>query len=528
MGQRLAFDQWRGKPHHVKTMNKTFAVLLLASAAFAAGAQTATNAPADGARVRELSLKDCIQEALAHNFDIRISRYNPLIQQYTLSQAYGGYDPSLAISGLHSHNNSAQFTPTIINTNGTTVFIPNTTLSDNDLFKTSVGGVSPIGTTYSLFGNIDQNEQTQIGVPQQQSSGGQIGVDLTQPLLKNFWIDTTRLSIDVGKNNLDQSEQALRLQLITSVASVQIAYYELIFARENVTVQQEALTLAQTQLDQDRQRVQVGSLAPLDVQQDEAQVASSKSSLIAAQYTLYADENNLKNLITDSYRHWQGITLQPTEQLSDTLQLFDLQDSWGKGMTKRPDLLESRLEVTQLGITLKFDRNQLYPELDVNGTYGYNGAGTVYSGTFDQVGEANHPYYSIGGSISIPLSNVAARNTLKADKSTLQQKLLTLKQLEQSVMMEIDNSVKQVASDYEAVQASKQATVYAAAALDAEQKKYNVGKSTTFTVLQLQNTLTTDRGTEIRNIANYDEDIAKLSQNEGTTLDDLNIVVDMH
>jgi len=94
--------------------------------------------------------------------------------------------------------------------------------------------------------------------------------------------------------------------------------------------------------------------------------------------------------------------------------------------------------------------------------------------------------------------------------------------------MEIDNSVKQVASDYEAVQASKQASIYAAAALDAEQKKYNVGKSTTFTVLQLQNTLTTDRGTEIRNIANYDEHIATLSQNQGTTLDDLNIVVDMH
>jgi len=205
-----------------------------------------------------------------------------------------------------------------------------------------------------------------------------------------------------------------------------------------------------------------------------------------------------------------------------------LQDSWGKGMTKRPDLLESRLEVTQLGITLKYDRNQLYPELDVTGSYGYNGAGTVYSGTFDQVAQADHPFYTFGGSISIPLSNTKARNNLKSDKSTLEQKLLTLKQLEQTIMMEIDNSVKQVQSDYEAVQASKQATIYAAAALDAEQKKYNVGKSTTFTVLQLQNTLTTDRGTEIRNIANYDEDIARLFQNEGTTLDNLDIDVNVH
>jgi len=526
MGQRLAFNQLREKPQHFKTMNKIFAVSLLATATLGAVAQTATNAPAAG-RVRELSLKDCIQEALAHNFDVQISRYNPLIQQYTLNEAYGGYDPLLDISGTHSHNNAAQFT-TVTQTNGSSLFIPNSTLTDNDKFNTSIGGVSPIGTSYSLAGNIQQTEQTQAGLPVQESSFGQVGVNLTQPLLKDFWIDKTRMTIDVAKNNLAQSEQGLRLQFITTVAAVQNAYYELIFARDNVGVQQEALTLAQTQLDQDRQRVQVGSLAPLDVQQDEAQVASSKASLIAAQYTLFSDENTLKNLLTDTYRQWQGVELKPSEPLSDTLQIFDLQDSWGKGMTKRPDLLQARLEVTQLGITLKFDRNQLYPELDVNGTYGYNGAGTVYSGTFDQVGEANHPYYSIGGSISIPLSNVAARNTLKADKSTLQQKLLTLKQLEQSVMMEIDNSVKQVASDYEAVQASKQASIYAAAALDAEQKKYNVGKSTTFTVLQLQNTLTTDRGTEIRNIANYDEHIATLSQNQGTTLDDLNIVVDMH
>ena len=126
------------------------------------------------------------------------------------------------------------------------------------------------------------------------------------------------------------------------------------------------------------------------------------------------------------------------------------------------------------------------------------------------------------------LDVISTISALKTDKATLEQELLTLKKLEQTIMMEIDNSVKQVQSDFEAVQASKQATVYAAAALDAEQKKYNVGKSTTFTVLQLQNTLTTDRGTEIRNIANYDEDIAKLSQNQGTTLEDLNITVNVH
>ena len=96
---------------------------------------------------------------------------------------------------------------------------------------------------------------------------------MTQPLLKNFWIDNTRLTIRVAKNRLKYSEQGLRLQVITSVTAVENAYYELIYAQENVKVQQEALVLAQTQLDQDQQRVQIGTLAQLDVQQDEAQVA---------------------------------------------------------------------------------------------------------------------------------------------------------------------------------------------------------------------------------------------------------------
>jgi len=94
-------------------------------------------------------------------------------------------------------------------------------------------------------------------------------------------------------------------------------------------------------------------------------------------------------------------------------------------------------------------------------------------------------------------------------------------------MVEIDNDVQQVASDYQGVQASKQARIYAAAALDAEEKKYAVGKSTTFTVLQLQSTLTTDRGAEIRSIANYNEDIAKLAQQEGATLDELDINLEL-
>jgi outer membrane protein TolC len=353
-------------------------------------------------------------------------------------------------------------------------------------------------------------------------------VQLTQPLLKNFWIDNTRLTIRVAKNRLKYSEQGLRQQVITSVTAVENAYYELIYALENVKVQQQALELAQTQLDQDRQRVQIQVLAERGgtIEQDEAQVAQSKANLIAAQSTLNTAQNTLKSLLTDEYSRWHDMNIQPTATLESPLQLFDLQDSWSKGMTERPDLLQARLNVQQQGVQLKYYRNQLFPELDLIGTYGFNGAGREFSDTFNQFHEGNAPFYTYGAQLTMPLSNLGPRNQYKSTKATMQQIVLQLKQLEQNVMVEIDNAVKQAQSAYQSVDATRQTRIYAEAALDAEQKKYAVGKSTTFTVLQLQNNLTSARSQEIRALANYNEALANLTQQEGSTLDRFGIRIE--
>ena len=468
------------------------------------------------AATRAMSLEDCIQEALQHNLDVQISRYAPQIQLFNVRASYGGYDPTFSISGTHQYNDTG---PDFYSA----VHIPGTSYEENSVTAGLSQTPTPWGMTYQLDGNVSHTYNYNINSPlitNSDNSGGQIGVTLTQPLLNNFWIDQTRLNIRVGKNRLQYSEQGLRLQVITSVTAVENAYYELIYAQENVRVQQEALGLAQTQLDQDRQRVQIGTLAQLDVQQDEAQVATSKANLIAAQYTLATDQNTLKSLLTDEYLRWHDKDIQPTATITNApLQLFDLQDSWNKGMTQRPDLLQSRLNVEQQGIQLKYSRNQLFPSLDLIGTYGFNGTGQQFRDTFDQFGEGNRPFYSYGVQFSTPLSNVGPRNQYKAGKVTMQQLLLQLKQFEQNVMVEIDNAVKNAQSAYESVNATRQARIYAEAALDAEQKKYAVGKSTTFTVLQLQNTLTADRGQEIRSLANYYEALVNLAQQEGSTLE---------
>ena len=475
-------------------------------AALVVAAQTNT----DSVPVRAMALQDCIQEALTHNLDVQIERINPQISLYDLRADYGGYDPTLSVSGQHNHNESGP--------DGASVSV-----SDGNTFKSSLDGATPWGMTYGLSANASKNyEQTNFF----DSSSGSVQLDVTQPLLKNFWVDNNRLTIRVAKNRLKYSEQGLRLQIITSVTAVENAYYELIYAQDNVTVQQEALDLAQTQLDQDKERVQIGTLAQLSVQSDESQVASSRASLIAAQNTLSIDQNTLKNLITDSYAETHGTNIQPTATLEAPLQLFDLQDSWNKGMSERPDLLQARLNVEQQGIQLKFYFNQLFPELDLIGTYGYNGAGQSFDNTGNQIESRDRPFYTYGAQISVPLTSTAPRNQYRTAKATMQQVVLQLKQFEQNVMVEIDNAVKQAQSSYESVDATREARIYAEAALDAEQKTYAVGKATTFEVLQYQSALTTARGAEIRALANYEEALANLAEQEGSTIERNGIDID--
>jgi len=496
----------------------------------AAPAQAATDVPpvntnavaaletnSTGPIVREMSLMDCIQEALAHNLDVQIERYNPQLSLLGLRGDYSGYDPLFTASGVHSHS----VTGAGVDQNQLPIPPART---DQDSFRSGFSGGTPWGMTYNLSGNVA--DKTGVTTTPFESSSGSISASATQPLLRNLWIDSTRLAIRLGKINVTSSEQKWRGTIIDTVTSVANAYYEVIFARENLKVKQEALELAQTQLNQDRQRSRIGTIAELDVQQDEAQAAQSKADLITAAATLTGDEDTLKNLISDDYKSWHNVDIQPTESLTATLQAISLQDSWDKGMSQRPDLLQARLTVQAAGVQLKYYRNQVFPELDLIGSYGYNGNGVEYNDVFGQFQARNRPFYSYGGQISIPLGNVGARNRYKAGKYSLKQTLLGLKQLEQSILVQIDSDVKAVNTKYQSVEATRLARIYAEAALDAEQKKYDVGKSTTFTVLQLQSKLTSARSDEIRAVADYNEALAKLAQDEGSTLERNAITID--
>ncbi len=474
----------------------------------------ATNSP-----TRALSLMECIQIALEHNLDVKIERFNPEIARHNLSLAYAGYDPVLRGSGTHRFSLSPggiddQNRPF----SGTT--------TDSDVFTAGIGGLLPTGLSYDLAGDIFGASGTRPSGSFENSQGS-ASLRLRQPLLKNFWIDSTRLNIRVNKTRLKISELELREQMMNTVTSVELAYYDLMLALESVKVQEKAVQLTEELLNANRERVKQGVLAPLDEKQAESQVAAQRSVLLAVLRVASSVQNVLKGLLSDKLSEWQDVTIEPTENLSAEKQEVSRQSSWQKGMTTRPDLLQARLDLERLGFILKYDFNQLFPQLDVVGSYGHSGAEREYSGVLEQVRRGSGPFHSYGIVMSIPLGNRSARANYKISKAEQQQALVRLQRLEQTIMLQIDDVVKQVETAFDRVGTTRAARQFADVALEAEQTKLENGKSTSFFVLQLQRDATAARSEEVQALAEYNKALARLARSEGTALERRNVKVEV-
>jgi outer membrane protein TolC len=172
----------------------------------------------------------------------------------------------------------------------------------------------------------------------------------------------------------------------------------------------------------------------------------------------------------------------------------------------------------------------MFPELDITGSYGHGASGgnvREFSDAFNDFRTGDRPFWTVGGTFSIPLSNKAARNRYKQSKLTADQLVLQLKKLEESALVQIDETVNQVRTSLDRVDSTRKARTYAEDALDAEQKKLASGKSTSFVVLQLQRDLTSARSEEIRALADYNQALSRLALEEGTTLERKKIRVDV-
>ncbi len=481
-----------------------------------------------GARAEEpeaqgLTLNMCVGIALEGNLDLRIERVARRIAGREVDLARGGYDPDLTVSAERSHEE----------TEGEGAGTASGALevlgaeTDADTWKTSVGGATALGgLSYEVGARLGDSSGEREGNPFDTSSGS-AGVTLTQPLWRGFRTDDTRYRVAVAVRQSAEAAVELEGRLQEILAQVETAWYELIRARESIRVQEDAVRLATQLFEDNRRKVQIGSMSFLDEKQAESQAAGARADLSAARRAHAEAQNRLKLLLFGDARNFRDMEIVVDGELSAEPVETDVDASGARALEDRTDLRLARLALERQGIVVEYQRDQTRPSLDLVGSYGVAASGEDSPGeALDQIGSADEPYWTAGVALTFPLGNRAAEARHAQSLDTAEKMRLQLRQLEEAALVEVDDAVTAVRSGMEQVRATREAREYAEQALAAEQRKLESGKSTSFVVLQLQRDLTQARKAEIQALADYNQQRSTLALADGSILEHLDVEFD--
>jgi HAE1 family hydrophobic/amphiphilic exporter-1 len=400
-----------------------------------------------------------------------------------------------------------------------------------------LSGFLPTGMSYELGGDYADS----YGVRNFENFDSYnlwAGIAVRQPLLRNFWIDQGRLLIRITKKNLKITELGVHYMVMNVINQVHQAYYDLVFARENLRVEEKLLEVRQRFDAETKQQVRVGRLPSLDEKLAESQVAQVQAGLLTARNAVALAENQLKTLLGDDFVSSVGVSLMPADRLVVVPGVFELQQSWQEGLADRPDLAQMRIDLEKADLDLKYRKNQLYPGLDLVAGYGRRGSSTrrasppdsavaSLTGAFEQVWDGIAPNDMIGVIFSVPLSRAKERANYRGSRELREQLQLRIKQREELALREIDDALKTAMSNLDRVSATHKAAEYAKAAVEAEQVKLAAGRSTPYVVLQLQGDMATAESTECLARAEYLKSLSQLHFAEGSTLQKNGIVLEL-
>jgi outer membrane protein len=511
---------------------KTLGCFFLCLAALAGQGQTegSTN------RQEKISLQECIRLALLHNRQLQVQRYNPDIARLTLGASYAAYDPMFTSGYRHTHEvASGTIDPVTLER-----VLPYN--AQSQLADVGISGALPFGLSYDLSTTYDNTYGSRAGGPFDNYSAS-AGAKVTQHLLKDFWTDQTRTSIQVNKHNLKITELGVDYLVMDIITQVEKAYYELIYARDYVKVQEKLLEVRQRFYDETRQKILIGKLAALDEKLAQSQVAKVQADLIGAHNRVALAENQLKGLLGDDFVSSVDRRMAPADALVVVPETFDLGASWRQGLAQRRDLAQLRQDVQKADLDVKYRYNQLWPALDMVAGYGLRGSDQIATGQADNGGlvihdpsaagaygdirSRNNPNDLLGVIFSVPLSRKGDRENYRASKTRKAQAEVVVKQREEVVLREIDDAVKTARTSLQRITATRQATEYAQAALEAEEKKLAAGVSTAYVVLQLQGELAAAAVDELRAKADYNIAVAQLHFVEGSVLERNQIQIEL-
>ncbi len=492
--------------------------------------------------VVRLTLEDAVKFALDRNLDIAVQRLNPQINDIAYASIRTVYHPSLT-STLAAQANTNPSTTTISGSQraGDPV---STTL---DTYNAGVAQSVPWGGgSFSVQLNNSRSTTTNLTSFYNPTFNTNWSGSFVQPLLRNFRIDSTRQQLQVTKLNRDISDVQLRSTITNTLSNVRNAYWDYVFATEAVEVAQQSLDLASKLVQDNQTRVEVGTMAPIDVVQAQSEQATRRQALVTAQSVQRTTELALKRLIVSgtSDPNWNA-QLDPVDRPDFQPVNIDLEGAVRRALSQRTDVEIAKKNMESNDVTLRFLRDQMKPQADLVATYGFVGLGgrqlltegqgvnrTVsgslpggYLDALQSLFRTNFPRWTVAMNFSYPLGLSQQEASVARARVQLNQVQAQIKQVELQVATDVTNAAIQASNTAEAVQAAQAARELAQKKLEAEQSKFEVGMSTNYFVVQAQRDLADARNSELRAILTYRKSLVELERLQETTLQNLNITV---
>lgn len=472
--------------------------------------------PPQGDLRMELSLDDATMRALERNLELAVERLNPQTFDLQISRLLATYRPTVnSFFGRRSN-----VTPPSSTLDGSNAIDLDTTT-----YNAGVSQALPwFGGNVALQFTNNKQVTTNIRSNYNPQFNTGFNATLTQPLLRGFQVDNTRQQLRVTSINRDISEIQLRGTVATTLASVRNAYWELVYSIDALQVSRGSLALAERLVADNRARVEVGTMAPLDVVQAEAEVATRRQAVAQAEATWRTAELALKRLIVNGTDDplWRS-ALTPSDRPTFVAESPNVEGAVRKALGARTDLEQARRTVTSNDVTLQFMRNQTLPAVDLTATYGATGLGgtqLVRSGTSVDSGTTgflpggyadawraltgrDFPTWNLAINISYPLGQSATDAQYARARVQRNQAAAQLRALELQVATEVTNAALQVDSGLTRYEAARAARELAETRLQAEQSRFDVGLSTNFFVVQAQRDLATAQNSELRALLDY-------------------------
>ncbi len=475
-----------------------------------------TTAPPAPGTLTSLTLQEATTRALERNLELAVERLNPQTFDLNIARIQAAFRPTLT----SQFGQRAVVQPPTNQLNGGTIVQNDTTTYNSGITQSLRRGGGNVAFQFNNNKQVTSNIFSNFNP----TFTSNFNLSLNQPLLRGFLIDNNRQQLRVTAISRDISEIQLRGTIATTLASVRNTYFELLYAIDAAQVARGSLALAQKLVEDNRARVEIGTMAPLDVVQAEAEVATRRQTVAQAEATWRTSELALKRLIVNGTDDplWRA-SINPTDRPVFAPEPLDVEGAVRKALDNRTDLEQGRRQITANDTTLRFMRNQMLPAVDLTANYGAQGLGgtqfirqgtglgsTVigsipggYPDALRTLGGRDYPTWTFQVNVSYPLGASAADANYARARVQLSQSAAQLRALELQVATDVTNAALQVESGLTRSEAALAAKQLAQTRLEAEQSRFDVGLSTNFFVVQAQRDLATAQSSELRALLDY-------------------------